>query len=405
MTSRHPHLRSPIVVLAIAALLGACAGKSPATADVEPLAPVDAGDRPEWIEADPVAVGLDPAMLEAARAYAFRREYHTQAVLVLRHGYLAAEWYAEGTGPDTLAASWSVGKSVTATLVGMAIADGDIAGVEVPMSTFIPAWAGTDKAPITLADVLTMSSGLDWIEDYHAVETEGGASDIALMVIDPDPMGIALDQPVTAAAGERWNYSSGDTMLLGYALRKATGKIVADLVQEKLAEPLAMRALHWWRDATGETFTYCCVDATPRDFAKFGQLYLQRGVWGGKPIVPADWVAASTSSQAADNPGYGYQWWTNHPQAVDGYWPSLPADTYFALGVDGQYIAVFPSLDMVVVRLGRYVVPATDDWIAPDGLYAAGVFSDNFGPTGTRGPGGDWDEDTFFAHFVEAVVE
>ena len=398
------HVRRSAATLSIAMLVAACTDASP-VAEIGLLAPVDAGAQAEWIEADPVAVGLDPTALEAARAYAFRREFHTQALLVLRHGYLAAEWYAEGTGAETLAASWSVGKSVTATLIGMAIADGDIAGVDVPMSTFIPAWAGTDKAPITLADVLTMSSGLDWIEDYDGVETADGASDIALMVLDPNPMGIALDQPVTAAAGARWNYSSGDTMLLGYALRQATGKIVADLAQEKLAEPLAMRELHWWRDTTGETFTYCCVDATPRDFAKFGQLYLQDGVWGGKQIVPADWVAASTTAQAADNPGYGYQWWTNHPAATEGNWPSLPTDTYFALGVDGQYIAVFPSLDMVVVRLGHYVVPDTDDWIAEDGLYAAGVFSDNFGPTGTRAPRRDWDEDAFFAFFVEAVVK
>lgn len=382
------------------ALLG---GFAMACDSVDTRAPVDAGARDDWIEVDPASVGLDPVTLEAARAYAFRSEFHTQAVLVLRHGYLAAEWYAEGTGPETLAASWSIAKSFTAILVGVAIADGAMAGVDVPMSDFIPAWADTDKAPITLADVLAMSSGLDWVEDYDRLSNEDGVSDIALMVLDPDPMAVALDQPVRDPAGTRWNYSSGDTMLLGLALRRATGKVVADLVQDKLARPLGMRDLHWWQDATGETFTYCCINATPRDFARFGQLVLQRGTWGGEQLVPADWIDAATTSQAAANPGYGYQWWLNHPQAADGNWPSLPADTTFALGVDGQYIAVFPALDMVVLRLGHYVVPETTDWVAPDGLYAAGVFAGNLGSTGTRPPRGDWNEDTFFSYFVDAV--
>lgn len=367
--------------------------------------PVDAGDQADWIVVPPAEVGLDADQLEAARAYGFQQEFYTQAIVVIRHGYLVAEWYDKDSSRDALANSWSIAKSFTATLIGMAIADGLIAGVEVPLADYIPAWQGTDRAAITLHDVLAMSSGLDWIEDYDQLESEDGISDAFELVLEPDPMRGVLAQPVRDPAGDVWTYSSGDTMLLGYVLRQVTGKTAAVLAQEKLAAPLGMQELHWWQDATGETYTFCCLDATARDFAKFGQLYLQKGVWDGKQLLPAQWVQDSTSPQAKSNPGYGYQWWTNHPDATEGNWPTLPESTYFALGHNGQYVAIFPELDMVVVRLGQYIVPETEDWIATNGLFAAGMYSDNLGPTGTRGPEGDWSEDQFFRGFLDAVVE
>ncbi len=368
-------------------------------------APIDAGDQAEWRIAAPAAVGLDADRLEAARAYAFQSDYYTQAVVVIRHGSLAAEWYADNSGPDSLTNSWSIAKSFTSTLVGMAIAAGEIDGVEVPMTDFVSVWQGGDRAAISVHDVLAMSSGLDWVEDYENVDGEDGKSDVIELVLDPDPLHVALEQPVRDPAGEVWTYSSGDTMLLGHALRQATGKTAAVLAQERLAGPLHMDSFHWWQNATGTTYTFCGIDAVARDFAKFGQLYLQRGVWGGRQLVPAAWIDAATSPQARSNPGYGYQWWLNHPDSSDGHWPTLPRSTYFALGHNGQYIAVFPDQDMVVVRMGQYIVPDTDDWIARNGLFQAGVISDNLGATGTRAPEGDWDEEHFFGLVLDAVVK
>lgn len=369
------------------------------------LTPIDPGDVGDWITAKPQQVGLDPDKLELARAYGFSPEFYTHSILVVRDGYLVAEWYAEDVDPETYASSWSIAKSFTATLIGIAIDEGDIASVDVSMVDFVPAWAGSDKAQIKLHDVLTMSSGLDWIEDYQNIGAGANASDVARMVLENDPLGVVFEQPVSHPPGEVWYYSSGDTMLLGHALRQATGKTAADLLQEKLAEPLGSDSMHWWQDATGVTYTYCCLDATARDFAKFGQLYLQKGQWGGQQIVSSAWVAEASAPQAQANPGYGYQWWLNDSGSTSGRWPSLPASTYFALGHDGQYIAIFPDLNMVVVRMGEYILPDTEDWIARDGLFAAGLFSDNLGPTGTRGPEGDWSEDLFFKLFLDAVVE
>lgn len=407
--NEHPKIAAAWLVRTCATLaavlftLAACTATPPFD-PAAPRAPVDTGSRSEWLSVAPAAVGLDAAALAAARDYGFREGFYTQAILVARHGYLAAEWYAEDSGPDALGASWSVAKSFTATLIGQAIADGLVASVDAPMTDFVPEWRGTDREGILLRDVLAMSSGLDWIEDYDTISSDEGTSDIVNMVLDEEPLSIAVDQPVRHPPGEVWSYSSGDTMLLGRVLRAATGKTAADLVQEKLAEPMHMRNLRWWRDSAGDTYTFCCVDATARDFLKFGQLYLQRGVWGGRQLVPAAWIEAATSPQARANPGYGYQWWLNHPDSADGNWPSLPASTYFALGHNGQYVAVFPELDMVVVRLGQYIVPKTKDWIAHEGLFGAGVFSDHLGPTGTRAPEGDWSEDRFFGLFAAAVV-
>jgi CubicO group peptidase (beta-lactamase class C family) len=391
-----------LAATALVTLATACGeSASPAAAP----APVGAAGQADWANVAPAAVGLDAAALEAARAYGFRDEFYTQAILVARHGYLAAEWYAEGSGPDALGSSWSVAKSITATLIGQAIADGHIASVDAPMTTFIPEWSDAARAQIRLRDVLAMSSGLDWVEDYEQLTNDASTTDVVAMVLDEAPLRVAIDQPAAHPPGEVWNYSSGDTMLLGRVLRQATGKTAADLVQEKLALPMHFRDLHWWRDAAGETYTFCCVDATARDFLKFGQLYLQRGVWGGRQLVPAAWIDTVTAPQARANPGYGFQWWLNHPKAADGYWPSLPATTYFALGHNGQYVAVFPELDLVVVRLGQYIVPKTTDWVARVGLFGAGVFSDNLGPTGTRAPEGDWNDDRFFALVLAAVQE
>jgi CubicO group peptidase (beta-lactamase class C family) len=222
------------------------------------------------------------------------------------------------------------------------------------------------------------------------------------LVLEADPLNVVFEQPITAAPGEAWVYSSGDSMLLGHILKVATGKNATALATERLAAPLGMSALEWWQDGAGATYTFCCVDTTSRDFAKFGQLFLQRGVWGGEQIVSAAWVEQATSPQAAGNRGYGFQWWLNHPEATSDVWPSLPQDAYFALGHNGQYVAVFPSSNLVVVRNGEYLAPDYPA-IAPDGLFAAGLWSDDLGPTGTREPEGDWDEETFFGLILAAV--
>jgi CubicO group peptidase (beta-lactamase class C family) len=237
-------------------------------------------------------------------------------------------------------------KSFTSALVGIAIEDGLIPGVDEPMSTWYPDWAADDRAAITLEDVLQMSSGLDWNESYDSTE---GISDVIAMVTGaPDHLAFALEQGVRAEPQTEFSYSSGSTMLLSGVLEEATGMPVHEYARQEIFDPLGMDQAEWWQDVAGHTLTYCCLDTTSRGFARFGLLYEREGAWGDEQVVPADWVAASLEPGPATGGEYGYQWWLGQP---DG----LPEDLFSAQGHDGQMIFVIPSLDLVVVRNGTYV--------------------------------------------------
>jgi CubicO group peptidase (beta-lactamase class C family) len=304
-----------------------------------------------WRVDTPEEHGMDPDVLEGARDYAFADGMHTQGVVVVHDGAIVAEWYAPGAGEDSWAASWSMAKSVTSALVGIAIGEGLIPGVDTPMTTWFPEWEGTDRAAITLRDVLQMSTGLDWVEDYHP--GEGDRSDVVQMALgERDQLAYAAGRPALAAAGSVWSYSSGDTMLLSAVIHRATGMPADEYARRKLFDPVGMEEVEWWRDGRGHTLTYCCLDTTSRGFARFGLLYEQYGAWDGRQVVPRSWVAESLRPAPRSGGTYGYQWWLAPPDGQPE--TGLPPDTYSARGLDDQYIYVIPSLDLVVVRSGTY---------------------------------------------------
>jgi CubicO group peptidase (beta-lactamase class C family) len=347
--------------------------------------PADPG---RWVVEAPEEHGLDPATLEQARTYAFADGKNTQGVVVVRDGVIVAEWYADGAGPDSWVASWSVAKSFTSATVGIAIEEGLIPGVDEPMTTWYPDFAGTEREDMTLRDVLQMGSGLDWVEDYDPASA--AESDIIRMVTgERDELAYAASQPAEVAPGSRFSYSSGDTMLLSGVIEQATGMPADAYATDVLFEPLGLDRAEWWRDGAGHTLTYCCFDSTSRDFARFGQLYLQGGRWGDRQLVPEQWVddslVPSDASEEAGDP-YGYQWWLGEPEGID-------EDVFAAVGHDGQWIYVIPGLDMVVVRNGTYVKnpgpPVADPNLFPvypsDGLVSG---------QGTSPPD-DWDTSEF----------
>jgi CubicO group peptidase (beta-lactamase class C family) len=301
----------------------------------------------DWPVSAPAEQGMDAVTLELARAYAFQEGKHTQGVVVTRRGTLVAEWYEDGRDATSYAASWSVGKSVTSALVGIAIDEGKLPGVDVPMVDFYPEWAGSERADIRLEHVLHMASGLDWREVYQ-IDMANESDVVQLVFTTESPLQYVLARPQLVPPGTTFNYSSGDTLLLSGMLAQATGQRAGDYAQEKLFDKLDIVGAEWWRASTGETLTYCCLDMTTRDFARFGLLYLQRGMWDGEQVVPSAWVDVSLSP-AATSPGYGYQWWLEGATE-----PSLPSDLFMANGHDGQYIYVIPSLELVVVRNGHY---------------------------------------------------
>lgn len=345
-------------------------------------------------EGTPEELGMDPARLEDARAYAFAEGKNTQGVVVVRSGTIVAEWYAEDRDEASLASSWSIAKSVTSALVGIALERGEIPSVDVPLTTYFPEWVGTDREGITLRHVLRMASGLAWVEDYDPEALEG--SDIGELVTTSMPSHVALvaDNEVAAPPGTVFNYSSGDTMLLSRVLAEATGMSVEEYAEVHLFGPLGLET-RWWRDQSGDTLTYCCLDMPSRDFAVFGQLYLEGGTLDGEAIVPADWVAASLEPSPSYE-GYGYQWWLLGRTET-----GIPEDTVAAIGHNGQYIYIVPSLELVVVRSGRYR-PFGGEPIADPTLLVTYPSDGLIAGRGTVGPD-SWDDAAFLGPIVASI--
>jgi CubicO group peptidase (beta-lactamase class C family) len=301
----------------------------------------------EWPISTPEEQGMSSGTLEAARQYAFQAGKNTQGVVITRNGVLVAEWYEEGRDATSYGASWSMGKSFTSALVGIAIDEGKIPGVQSKLVDYYPQWAGSDREQITIEHTLRMSTGLMWDEDY-VIEHASSSDVVHLVFTTESPLDYVVSKPLEFPPDTMFEYSSGNTLLLSGVIQKATGKRAGDYAQEKLFSKLDIKGAEWWRAKTGETLTYCCLDMTSRDFARFGLLYMQHGVWDGEQVIPADWVDASLTS-APTYAGYGYQWWLEGK--TDN---ALPPDLFMANGHDGQFIYIIPSLGLVVVRNGHY---------------------------------------------------
>lgn len=383
-------VRRQVMGLVVLGAVAAACSRSPGGGEDRP----DPVPGAEWAVESPEDHGMDPAVLDGARRYAFAEGMNTQGVVVVRDGVIVAEWYADGADSESWAASWSVAKSFTSALIGIAIEEGEIPGVDEPMTTYYPEWAGTPRAGVTLRDVLQMSSGLDWVENYDPAAID--ESDIIQMVLfQADQLAYASDRPSRVDAGTHWSYSSGDTMLLSGVLEQATGMPAHEYARAKLFDPLDMEQVDWRRDAAGHTLTYCCLDTTSRGFARLGLLYLRAGRWGNERVVPGSWVRDSLEdAPASDDVGYGYQWWL---AGVEG----APDDLFAARGHDGQYIFVIPSLDLVVVRNGTYVKDPGEPVADPNlfGKYP----SDGLVPgRGTDRPA-HWDDAAFLAPVIESI--
>jgi CubicO group peptidase (beta-lactamase class C family) len=331
----------------------------------------------EWPAVEPVAMGMDAAVLEGAREYAFAPHRNTQAVIVVRGGAIVAEWYAEGAGTETFAASWSAAKSVLSALVGIALAEGLIESVDVPLGDFFPEWEGTPKGDITLRQTLQMQTGLHF--------ELGSLADV------DDTVAFALSRTSTHEPDAIWRYSNADSQLIEGVLEAATGMTGARYAEERLFGAIGMDPVEWWSDGAGHTLALCCIDSPSRSFARFGLLYLRGGEWDGEQVVPSEWVLESTTELASQSGGaYAYHWWTTPPDS------GLPPDLYWALGVDHQLIYVIPSLDLVVVRNSVYRK-------YPGAPVATGGFGEYFsGDYGTLGPL-SWVHEAFLAPIINAI--
>ena len=303
---------------------------------------------------------LDPAAVTAALDDAFAEPgpvptRRTRAVVVVQDGRLVAERYGQGFGPESALPGWSMTKSVINALVGVLVGEGKLA-LDAPLRT--PEWSAPDDArrALTLRQLLHMSSGLAFTESYG-----NPLGDVIWMLFGTgDAAGFAARKPLEAPPGRRWSYSSGTTNIISRALRGAIGGTEADyqmFPRRALFEPLGMTGAIIEPDAAGTLIGSSLMFATARDWARFGVLYLQDGEWESRRILPEGWVAFSVApAPAAPDGVYGAHFWLRLGR---GYAPSgehgLPADTYHAIGHEGQILTVVPSRRLVVVRLGLSV--------------------------------------------------
>lgn len=263
------------------------------------------------------------------------------ALVILQDGKIRLERYGNDFTQKGRWTSFSVAKSLTSTLVGAAIVDGHIESLEDPVTKYMPDLAGSPYDDVTIAQLLTMTSGVAWNEDY-----EDPASDVALFdSAEPEPgqssivtymRGLERAHP----PGEVWNYSTGETNLIGVLVSEATGKTVSEYLSEKIWAPYGMEQdATWLLGSDGHEISGCCIQASTRDYARFGQFILEGAVTDAGPVVPSDWLPAATVKQAdIGEPGYGYgfQWWTWD----DG---SFQAD-----GIFGQGIFIDPARNLVI---------------------------------------------------------
>jgi len=279
---------------------------------------------------------------------------NTKAVVVLHDGQLIAEKYAPGYGPGTAIWGHSLSKSVTNGLIGVLVQEGRL---DIHKPVPVSAWQGSDdpRALITADQLLRMSSGLPFDE------TDGPENVMTRMLfLEPDTARYAESLRLDAAPGTTWSYSNAGFQILSRIIRDNAGKGAVDterFVHEKLFNPLGMTNATIEIDAAGTPFGASHVYATARDWARFGQLYLDDGLVGQQRVLPAGWAAYSASQTLRT--GYGAGFWTNRlNEGTVPYWeapwgmPSLPSDMYYARGYLGQFIAIVPSERLVVVRMG-----------------------------------------------------
>ena len=286
-----------------------------------------------WIEKSPESIGLDTIEVNQLMDFVKIPEFNTQAAILIQGNYIIAEYYGEGYDKSSLVTSWSVAKSFTSTLIGIAIDEGYISSINDPITDYLPEWKGKDQDNILLKHLLAMQSGMD---DHP----------LAGVVFSTNMVKYSLDRDVLRPPETAFSYSNEDSMLLGEILENATGFSVQDYADKKLFNILEIED-KWWTDQAGNTVTYAGLDMNPRDFAKFGLMVAQDGKWENKEVVSSEWLETATNNYN-DLAPYGFQWWTSNSPDEKDY------NFFSAKGLDGQLIYVWPEIDLVFVRFTKY---------------------------------------------------
>jgi CubicO group peptidase (beta-lactamase class C family) len=281
----------------------------------------------------PLDVGID--------VDAYMKHQRTAGLVIIQDGKIRLEKYGLDFGAGGRWTSFSVAKSFTSTLVGAAIKDGYIKSIDDKVSDYIPDLKGSVYDDVTIRQLLTMTSGAKWNENYADPQ-----SDVALFDVHKAEPGV--DATVSymrtlkreAPPGAKWVYKTGETNLVGVLVSSATRKKLSDYLSEKIWRPFGMEQdASWLLGSTGHEISGCCLQATTRDFARFGLFMLGGGIADGRPVLPDGWIAEATRKHFNTNLphlGYGYQWW------------AMDDDCFTAIGIFGQGIFIDPKRKLVI---------------------------------------------------------
>ena len=303
---------------------------------------------------DTVFANLDYAKLEKAVSNAFdikgEQKKRTRSVLVIYKDKIIAEKYDTGFDKNSKILGWSMTKSITATLFGVLQKQGKI-NINKPAT--INEWANDERAKITINDLLHMNSGLEWEENYNKI------SDVTQMLfLDEDMSKSQIDKPLAGKTNSTWNYSSGTSNLLSGILRKQfkTHQEYLDFWYSDLIDKIGMNSMLVETDMAGNYVGSSYSWATTRDWAKFGLLYLHKGNWNGEQLFNENWPKYVATPTNTSDGKYGAHFWLN----AGGKFPDVPKDMFYCSGYQGQMVAIFPSHDLVIVRMGLKEDPEFD---------------------------------------------
>lgn len=279
---------------------------------------------------------------------------HTASFIVVKNGKLVHEQYWDGYDRHSQTNSFSMAKAVTVMLLGKAIEEGKIRSIDDKFSDYFEEFNDKNFAEnLTLRHLARMESGLDWNEDYKNPFLPNAKAYYGRSLIKA-----TFSRKFKSNPGERFEYQSGSTQLLGFAVRKAVDQPLASYLSEKFWAPVGMEHhATWSTDNSGMEKTYCCIHSTARDFAKLGQLFLNNGKAGGKQLLDPDFIREMQTPTEKSKKIYGMGFWINHDN---------PVKHYYFLGLQGQYIIMVPEHNMVIVRTGSYDNLPKNDRGRPD---------------------------------------
>lgn len=278
----------------------------------------------------------------------YMNDNHVKGVIVIKDNKIRMEEYAEGIDQETLWTSFSVAKSISSMLLGVALKEGSIKSLDDELQKYIPEFNGYDYGKVTVRQLLTMTSGIDWNEDY-----EDATSDVGQMYKaaceNTESHILTYMKPLKFAhkPGTHWNYSTGETDLVGILIQKATGKSLAEYISEKIWKPFGMENCAYWLadECSNLNIGGSGLSASLRDYARLGTLMLNKGKLGDKNILAEEWIDNATSLLYETNDqggGYGYLWW----RFKDG--------SYAAVGIFGQMLYIDPSKDLIIAQMAAW---------------------------------------------------